>query len=216
MNRNCGAFVKIVKIPLKQGEKGAKAEVLMQGDIKAFLRVPYDGELAKKVAESANKCLPLVGVFRNIKNVTLPVFEAVSLLTDTCVFVGRLTRDAEFAYSANGKAFTRFGLAVNYGWGDQKETDFWDCTVFGNDKEKNKATAMAEQGTKGRLIAVTGRLSQNTKDGKTYTSLIVDEFEFLDKKNGKGDTKNGKENTETPEYGDWSDYGTETQEEYDF
>jgi len=208
VQKTSSAKVIITKVfPLKNGEKGAKAMIKLPGDLEAFLRVPYDGQLAEKVKESVNKCLALTGTFRFKKGVPLPIFEVVGELESRLVIVGRLTRDAELRYSPQGTAYSLFTLAVNYGWGDTKETDFINCVIFGDDREKNLAVAIAEHGQKGRRMFVTGRLNQNKKDDKVYTSLVVEGFEFLDPPK-KQDQEKSQTQDDNP-YDDWSDLGTE-------
>jgi len=208
VQKTSSAKVIITKVfPLKNGEKGAKAMIKLPGDLEAFLRVPYDGQLAEKVKESVNKCLALTGTFRFKKGVPLPIFEVVGELESRLVFAGRLTRDAELRYSPQGTPYTFFSLAVNYGWGDAKETDFVNCIIFGNDKERNAAVVLAEQGQKGRRMLVTGRLAQNKKNDKVFTNLIVDSFEFLDPLKKQDQEKSQTQDDD--QYDDWSDLGTE-------
>ncbi len=215
MYKTSSAKVQITKIyPPKEGEKGVKAVVKMSNDMEALLRVGFDGQLADKVRASVGKCLALVGTFRFKKDVPLPIFEVSGELESRMVFVGRLTRDAELRYSPQGIAYTTFSLAINYGWGDRKETDFVNCTLFGNEKEKNAAVSLAEQGQKGRRMLVTGRLAQNKKDDKVFTNLIVEGFEFMDPpKKSAQEQSQAQEN----QYDDWSSLGTEIDmDEIDF
>ncbi len=215
MYKTSSAKVQITKIyPPKEGEKGVKAVVKMSNDMEALLRVGFDGQLADKVRASVGKCLALVGTFRFKKDVPLPIFEVSGELESRMVFVGRLTRDAELRYSPQGIAYTTFSLAINYGWGDRKETDFVNCTLFGNEKEKNAAVSLAEQGQKGRRMLVTGRLAQNKKDDKVFTNLVVEGFEFMDPpKKSAQEQSQAQEN----QYDDWSSLGTEIDmDEIDF
>ena len=215
MYKTSSAKVQITKIyPPKEGEKGVKAVVKMSNDMEALLRVGFDGQLADKVRASVGKCLALVGTFRFKKDVPLPIFEVSGELESRMVFVGRLTRDAELRYSPQGIAYTTFSLAINYGWGDRKETDFVNCTLFGNEKEKNAAVSLAEQGQKGRRMLVTGRLAQNKKDDKVFTNLVVEGFEFMDPpKKSAQEQSQAQEN----QYDDWSSLGAEIDmDEIDF
>ena len=215
MYKTSSAKVQITKIyPPKEGEKGVKAVVKMSNDMEALLRVGFDGQLTDKVRASVGKCLALVGTFRFKKDVPLPIFEVSGELESRMVFVGRLTRDAELRYSPQGIAYTTFSLAINYGWGDRKETDFVNCTLFGNEKEKNAAVSLAEQGQKGRRMLVTGRLAQNKKDDKVFTNLVVEGFEFMDPpKKSAQEQSQAQEN----QYDDWSSLGAEIDmDEIDF
>ncbi|KUG04444.1 hypothetical protein ASZ90_018112 [hydrocarbon metagenome] len=78
--------------------------------------------------------------------------------------------------------------------------------MFGNDKEKNAATALAENAQKGQEVIVKGRLVTNKSGDKTYFNMIVDEFELIfsgSKNNGNGNK------VEDDPYADYLDIGTE-------
>ena len=102
---------------------------------------------------------------------------------NSVVLIGRLTRDPELRYSSgNQMAIAKFSIAVDRPAraGREKETDFPRITVFGKQAENCEKFL-----TKGRLVAVQGRLqtgSYQDKDGKTvYTTYVVaDRVEFLE------------------------------------
>ncbi len=99
------------------------------------------------------------------------------------ICIANLTKDPEMRYSQDGKAYTKFGIAVNYGWGDNKKVSFLNCIAF--DK---KAEAIANYTHKGSKVMIEGEIQTGSYDkkdgsGKVYTTdLIVKEVEFLDKK----------------------------------
>lgn len=98
------------------------------------------------------------------------------------VLLGRLVRDPELNYQAGtGKAYCRFTVAVDeYNPSTSKrEAQFFDCVCF--DK---KAESLATYMTKGRLIAILGKLKKSKyvdKAGVTRydTSIFVLDQEFL-------------------------------------
>ena len=53
-----------------------------------------------------------------------------------CNFIGRLTKDIDVNYTQNGKAYTRFSLAVNK-FGKKDEADFFNCIAGNNNYEKD-------------------------------------------------------------------------------
>jgi len=95
------------------------------------------------------------------------------------IIKGRLTRDPELKTGASGVEFCKFTVAVDRRRGKDKdnETDFFDCTAFGN-----TGSAISKYMTKGREILVEGRMesSKSEKDGqkRTYWGVTVDTFEF--------------------------------------
>lgn len=99
--------------------------------------------------------------------------------------IGRLTKDAELRTTTNGKSVASFSLAVNRNFTNaegQREADFINCIAFNKTGEN-----LAKYTHKGSQIAVFGRIhtrSYDAQDGsKRYvTEVIVDEFNFLEKK----------------------------------
>ncbi|MBR0370293.1 MAG: single-stranded DNA-binding protein [Methanobrevibacter sp.] len=98
--------------------------------------------------------------------------------------IGRLGQDVELRYASgeNQKAVCRFSIAVKnpYKGG---EVDWVNCVSFGKIAE-----TLSKYTKKGSAIAIMGRIhtgNYKNKDGKTvYTfDVIVQEFDFIDKKN---------------------------------
>ena len=75
--------------------------------------------------------------------------------------IGHLGRDPEFRYLADGTALLKWSLAVSTGWGDKKQTTWWNCTMWGKRTEK-----LAEMMAKGQAIHVTGEPSLREYEGK--------------------------------------------------
>lgn len=98
------------------------------------------------------------------------------------VLVGRLTRDPEMRTTSSGISQTRFTLAVNRRTANQngeREADFISCVAW-----RGTAEAIAKYLTKGRELAVEGRIqtgSYDAQDGtKRYTTdVVVDNFTFI-------------------------------------
>ena len=95
---------------------------------------------------------------------------------NSVILMGRLTRDVELNYSKNGKAFTRFAIAVNrIGEG----ADFINCVAW-----EKTAETIAEYFKKGQRILVQGsiRTGSYEKNGQTIytTDILVSRFEFVE------------------------------------
>ena len=91
---------------------------------------------------------------------------------------GRLVKDVEVLKSKSGNEYAKFSLAVKRKQGE--ETDFFNCTAFGKQVE-----ALEKYTEKGNRIIVCGSIQNDKytdKEGKTKesTSIIVDEFYFVD------------------------------------
>tara|TARA_B100000459_G_C8587065_1_gene206063 strand:- start:426 stop:878 length:453 start_codon:yes stop_codon:yes gene_type:complete len=102
------------------------------------------------------------------------------------MLMGRLTRDPEVRYSANGTAITNIGLAVNRNWRNQdgqtqEEVTFVDVTAFGK-----RGEAVGQYLKKGRPIFIEGHLRMDQWDDKqtgqkrSKLAIIMDAFEFID------------------------------------
>lgn len=105
---------------------------------------------------------------------------------NNCVFSGRLTKEPELRFiPQSGMAVTKFGLAVNDGWGEKKTVNFLNMVAFGKTAE-----AIANYVTKGSKVTVRCRVKtgsyENTEGKKIYTTdFVVDEIEFPSKKEGQ-------------------------------
>lgn len=112
------------------------------------------------------------------------------------VLVGRLTRDPEMRTTSSGISQTRFTLAVNRRGTNEdgsRTADFINCVAW-----RGTAEAIAKYLTKGRELAVEGRIqtgSYDAQDGtKRYTTdVVVDNFTFI----GSGNN-NTNQNTSSP------------------
>ena len=95
---------------------------------------------------------------------------------------GNLTKQPEMRYTTNEKAVTTFDIAVNEGFGDKKQTQFFKIVVWGKIAEN-----CANYLDKGSKVLVSGRLSNRSydaKDGtkKYITEIVANEVEFLGSK----------------------------------
>ena len=101
------------------------------------------------------------------------------------VLVGRLTRNPELKYTANGIANLKFSLAVNRtytGANGERQADFINCMAW-----RGTAENLAKFLKKGALIGIEGRMetsSYQTTDGSTrYSTYVVcDHVQFLESK----------------------------------
>lgn len=106
---------------------------------------------------------------------------------------GRLTRDPEFR-TGNDLTIVKFTLAVDLG---KDKTMFIPCTVFGQTAE-----VIGKNTRKGHQVAICGKLSQDTVEKETgekttYTYVIVNSFDFLEKK--EESVEQAKKPATTPE-----------------
>lgn len=101
--------------------------------------------------------------------------------------IGRLTKDPELRYTPNGAAVANFTLAVNRRMPNQngeREADFIPIVVW-NKVAENCSKYLS----KGRQVAVEGRLQIRTYDGndgnrRWVTEVIAENVEFLGSADG--------------------------------
>jgi len=103
--------------------------------------------------------------------------------------IGRVVADPELRYTPSGVAVTTLRLAVDRRFkseSGEKESDFFDVIAW-----RQSAEFAANYLTKGRLIAVQGRLQQRSwvqQDGQKRSKIevVADSVQGLDKPQGAG------------------------------
>jgi len=118
--------------------------------------------------------------------------------------VGRIGRDAVTRFTQGGKAVTGWALAVDKGFGDNKQTVWLDCSWWGERGQK-----VADFIKKGDRLAVVGEIGTREHEGKTYVTLDIREVTLLGEKK-EGTTQRPArqappQNSPAEEFGDASD-----------
>ncbi|NLW45341.1 MAG: single-stranded DNA-binding protein [Syntrophomonadaceae bacterium] len=122
------------------------------------------------------------------------------------ILIGRLTRDPELRYTANGIGVCTFSIAVNRPYTNQageRPVDYIDIVAW-RQLAENVATYM----TKGRLVAVEGRLQTRTYENqegqkRKVVEVLADTVRFLDRAPGTGGAERIQESD------DWDSLGRE-------
>ena len=110
-------------------------------------------------------------------------------MINNVALVGRLTKDVEVKYTQNGKATTRFNLAVNRMYKDQNgeyQADFISVQCWGK-----QAEFLQQYTHKGAMIALSGRIETSNytdKNGnQVYSTYVVaDRVQSLERRNNDG------------------------------
>ena len=103
------------------------------------------------------------------------------------IFTGRLARDCEQRFTQGGMAICSFTVAVDYGFGDNKGTNWIRCSLFG----KRVESGLPQYLMKGAQVAISGELKvreYDDKEGNRRTSVEVS-VDKLDLISGKQDNK---------------------------
>jgi len=96
---------------------------------------------------------------------------------------GRVGRDAELRDAGNSKVLG-FALAVDSGFGNNKQTLWFDCSLWGE-----RGASLSQYIVKGQELAVTGEIGMAEKSGKMYLKLRVGDVTLI---GGKPDASKQK------------------------
>ncbi|SJZ89977.1 single-stranded DNA-binding protein [Garciella nitratireducens] len=118
------------------------------------------------------------------------------MLNKVCL-VGRLTKDPELRYLANGTPVANFTLAVNRTFKNrngEREADFINIVVW-----RKQAENCANYIGKGSLVSIVGRIQTRSYDGadgqrRYVTEVVAEEVQFLDSKNSRNSQQNQTSN----------------------
>ena len=103
------------------------------------------------------------------------------------ILIGRLTRDPELRYTSSNRAVCQFTIAIDRPFTNQstgqREADFINIVAWDKTGEN-----IGKYMTKGRLIAVEGRIQtrnyENNEGRKVYvTEVIANNVQFLESRN---------------------------------
>ncbi|MBR8698599.1 single-stranded DNA-binding protein [Enterococcus gallinarum] len=125
-------------------------------------------------------------------------------MINNVVLVGRLTKDPDLRYTANGTGVASFTLAVNRNFTNQsgeREADFINCVIW-----RKPAETLANYARKGTLLGVTGRIQTRSYDNQQgqrvyVTEVVADNFQLLE-------SRNASEQRRTTESGENTSYNT--------
>ena len=84
---------------------------------------------------------------------------------------GRLGKDAELRRTQGGDPVLGFSVAVDDGYGDNKRTLWFRCSMWGK-----RAQSLDGHLTKGSAVTVAGDLSTDEYEGKTNLTIRVSEL----------------------------------------
>ncbi|MGF2074990.1 single-stranded DNA-binding protein [Enterococcus casseliflavus] len=106
-------------------------------------------------------------------------------MINNVTLVGRLTKDPDLRYTANGTGVATFTLAINRNFTNQageREADFVQCVIW-----RKPAETLANYARKGTLLGVTGRIQTRSYDNQQgqrvyVTEVVAENFQLLESK----------------------------------
>lgn len=96
---------------------------------------------------------------------------------------GRLGKDAELRQAGNSQVCS-FSVAGDTGFGDRKQSHWFNCSLWGN-----QGAALQQYLRKGQQVTVIGEYSEREYEGKQYKELRVNSIEL---QGSKGDSQNNQ------------------------
>ncbi len=118
------------------------------------------------------------------------------------ILIGRLTRDPELRYTSSNRAVCQFTVAIDRPFTNQstgqREADFINVVAWDKTGEN-----IGKYMTKGRLIAVEGRIQtrnyENNEGRKVYvTEVIASNVQFLESRNAAANNSEVNDMPEPP------------------
>lgn len=118
------------------------------------------------------------------------------------ILIGRLTRDPELRYTSSNRAVCQFTVAIDRPFTNQasgqREADFINVVAWDRTGEN-----VGKYMTKGRLIAVEGRIQtrnyDNNEGRRVYvTEVIASNVQFLESRNAATTNNNGFDSMPEP------------------
>jgi len=94
---------------------------------------------------------------------------------------GRLGKDSVIRRTNGGDPILAFSVAVDDGYGQNKRTLWFDCSLWGK-----RGEALETFLKKGTAVAVSGDLSTREHEGKTYLTVRVSEVTLQGQKQEQG------------------------------
>lgn len=98
--------------------------------------------------------------------------------------IGRVGKGGASIKSVRDRTVLAFSIAVDSGWGENKTTLWFDCSLWGQRGEK-----LAKHINQGDQIGVTGSLSTRENDGKTYLKIDVQDVTLIGGKKQDGEQR---------------------------
>ncbi len=87
---------------------------------------------------------------------------------------GNLGRDCRLNHTQSGTAVAGFAVAAKAGFGDNEQTIWVDCSLFGK-----RAESIAPHLVKGQQVVVSGEMGTREHEGKTYVTLRANDVTLV-------------------------------------
>lgn len=104
----------------------------------------------------------------------------------TVIVAGRLGKDSELRQAGSSQVLS-FSVAGDTGFGDRKQSHWFNCSLWGN-----QGAALQQYLLKGQQVSIVGEFSEREHNGKQYKELRVNQIELQ----GGGQQQNQQQNNQ--------------------
>lgn len=105
----------------------------------------------------------------------------------TVTLAGRLGKDAETRQAGNSSV-TGFSVAGDTGFGDRKQSHWFNCSLWGK-----RGEAMQQYLSKGQEVVVIGEYSEREYNGNKYKELNVLDVKLMGGSQSQGQQQNNQQ-----------------------
>lgn len=112
------------------------------------------------------------------------------------IIPGNLGRDAQYKQTQSGQEFCSFSVASDSGYGDNKQTTWFDVTKWGKG-----ARGLSDLLRKGSKVTVIGELSTREHEGKTYLQCRADSITIHSAPKNEGGWSDGSQSRSSDDWG---------------
>lgn len=108
------------------------------------------------------------------------------------VIGGHLGKDAEQLSTNSGQIVTRFSVGVNVGFGERRNTNWFECAMWGD-----RGSKLLPYLRKGKAVIVSGELNMTTREyqGRLFSSMNIN----VDNLSFAGDRDNQQQQDQQPQ-----------------
>lgn len=106
---------------------------------------------------------------------------------------GRVGKDAETRQAGNSSV-TGFSVAGDTGFGDRKQSHWFNCSLWGK-----RGEAMQQYLNKGQEVVVIGEYSEREYNGKQYKELNVLDVKLMGGSQSQGQQQNSQQSQQNPQ-----------------
>ena len=119
-------------------------------------------------------------------------------MINKAILMGRLTRVPELRHTGTGTPVCSFSIAIDNGYGENRQTDFINCVAW-----NKTAEFVSNYFSKGSMIIVIGRISTRSwegQDGKRNyaTEVVASEVSFGESKKSRDGNAGGSYSAPQP------------------